>query len=150
MLYIIDRSFALTALLLLSLSGMMGCSDNPIEEDDHAEIHGLILRDDSAIEVLRIEEDSVRLNMIVLPVGATRSFELLFLGHHGETILPEDEIIPAIESSDTNRVRAAFMTGQTWTVSLEGKAEGSAAISVVLRHGTHDDFRSPPFTVVVE
>ena len=139
--------FAFIALPLLSIAG---CSENPVVDDDHAEVHGLVLRDGDSVEVVRIEEDSVLVNTIVLDVDSTASYTLLFFDHHGAAFLPDEEITPRIESSDTTIIAAALTTGTTWTVTMTGRTSGTADISIVLAHGGHDDFRSPPITVVVE
>lgn len=138
---------AFIATLLLSIAG---CSDNPVDDDDHAEVDGLVLLDIDSVEVVRIEEDSLLDNTITLEVDSTASFTLLFLDHEGERFLPDDEITPRVESSDSTIIAAALTTGTTWTVTMTGRTSGTADVSIVLAHGGHDDFRSPPISVVVE
>ncbi len=145
------RRNGVAVIVFLLMSGLVACS-NPAEDEDedHAEVEGLVLVLGGE-EVVRVQEAEVTGSLTVEAGETTSDITVEFLDHDGDEVHAEDldsEFSLGVEVRGSEIVTVAN-TGR-WTFTLHGDEAGDTTIRVQLLHDDHADFTTPDISVTVE
>jgi len=130
---------------------LVACSSNPVDEDDHdhAEAEGLVL-EINGVNVVTVSQGNVSGQITVANGASTGHISVEFLDHSGQH-LHMDELGAEFSMSWTIVDISIVDVEQVsrWVIRIRGKATGSTSIELMLNHGEHADFRTPPIPVEV-
>ena len=135
---------------------LAACSDNPVDDDhdDHAEAEGMALVI-NGVEVYRVLQGQVSCaqepcGVTVSPGDETPLITVEFLDADGDEIHAEDlddgsglgyeiadETIAAVEQHAEDGA---------WRFHIQGLQAGTTRMQVMLMHGDHADFTTPPLS----
>ena len=144
------RTHSLLALFLFTSIIVAGCSDNPVEPEEHEEAVGFALLNDQ-FEIYRQTAIPSSDTLAVTSGATTPLYTVRFVDEDGDLFTPDEEGTSlGILIGDTSVVRVASLLENEWKFSLEGAAAGETTLEVLLNHGGHSDYRSAPLTIVVK
>ena len=142
----IRRTRLLFTPLLVALSALAGCQNDPVEPDEEPEI-----------EIARLTIGAQTVNLIggsgasvTIPMGST-VVSAVFLDADGATLsLPTDEFELRMESQNTARV--TFARTGPFSGTLTGISAGAAVVKVAAYHlvEQHEDFGPSDLNVTVQ
>ncbi|MGE3800686.1 MAG: hypothetical protein AB7H80_06665 [Candidatus Kapaibacterium sp.] len=146
------RSLSTLLLFLIPLVPSMlavGCEENPVKEEDHAEPVGLVVTDGDT-EIIRVEQNVVTGTFQLTEDILSPHYQLQFLDEDGDLFLPDDpDFTPSATVEDDTLLEVVRDEPNDWNFYLKGLKEGTTTIRLVVKHGAHSDYESPAIPVVV-
>ncbi|MCB0711760.1 MAG: hypothetical protein KDD67_05485 [Ignavibacteriae bacterium] len=147
-----SRNLSTLLLVLLPLIPSIltvGCEENPVQEEHHAEPVGLIVTDGDT-EIVRVEQNVVTGSFQLTQETLSPHYQLQFLDEDGEMFLPDDpDFTPSATIEDPTLLEVVRDQPDDWNFHLKGLKEGTTTIKLVVKHGSHNDYESPAIPVTV-
>lgn len=138
----------------LLLIGFMAvsCSNAASSKDEvHEEAEGFVLKMNGTIIVEKLPNRSLKNSFPPLRVGEkTPLIQAFFLDHEGHEFLPDEPGVSLkLEFSEPDIINLKQTDEEPWGFRVEGVAEGTTKLTLLLMHHDHPDFESPAITIQV-
>lgn len=126
---------------------LAACSDSTAPQH-HAEAEGMVVVDHATDEVLVTVDAARRVTgALSVPAGEEIVIGVFFVDADGDRFQPDgDEHTLAFSVADGT---VASLGTHEDHMHLEGLRAGATTAEFSIRHGSHDDYRSPPVPVTV-
>ncbi|MFP4370453.1 MAG: hypothetical protein ACOC2K_02420 [Bacteroidota bacterium] len=147
--------YSLLAFCLVFVFALTSCDeDDPTEpQHEHFEAEGIVLYQDGAkfLEIFEAEFDENLNQSISVQAGSeTDVFEIKFLDHDRDEILPEDDDKTFGYLISDESIAGLSQADGGWKFKLEGISAGTTELELRIMHEGHPDFKTPKIPVVVE